>query len=60
MSQPLTADEIRKLPPEQRDAILEAQAALAEHEYRDNPDLTDFEAYCEENLHGESSSSESR
>ncbi len=40
--------ELRKLPPQERDAIIEAQAAEAEHEYRTNPDLTDFEAFEEE------------
>jgi hypothetical protein len=49
-----TASELRKLPPEQRDAILEAAAALAEEEYRTRPELTDFEAFGEEDLHGES------
>jgi len=49
-----TAAELRKLPAEQRDAILEAAAALAEDIYRNNPELTDFEAFGEEDLHGES------
>ncbi len=49
-----TAAELRKLPSEQRDAILEAQAALAEVEYRNNPELTDFETYGEGDLYGES------
>jgi hypothetical protein len=35
-----TAAELRKLPKDQRDAILEAAAALAEEEYRINPELT--------------------
>jgi hypothetical protein len=55
-----TATELRKLPAEQRDAILEEQAALAEAEYRNNPDLTDFEAFGEDDLYGESSNSEMR
>lgn len=29
-----TASELRKLPPAERDAIMRAAAALAEHEYR--------------------------
>jgi hypothetical protein len=49
-----TASELRKLPPEQRDAILEAAAALAEEIYRDNPALTDFEAFGEDELYGDS------
>jgi hypothetical protein len=49
-----TAAEMRKLPAEQRDAILEAAAALAEEIYRNNPALTDFEAFGEDDLYGES------
>jgi hypothetical protein len=45
-----TAAELRRLPPEQRDAILEAAAALAEQEYRGNPELTAFEAFGEDDL----------
>lgn len=50
----LTATELRKLPAEERDAILAAAAALAEDIYRNDPQLTDFEAFGEEDLHGES------
>jgi hypothetical protein len=50
----LTAAELRKLPPAERDAILESAAALAVDIYRTNPELTDFEAFGEEDLHGES------
>jgi hypothetical protein len=49
-----TAAQLRKLPAEQRDAMLEAAAALAEQLYRNDPQLTDFEAFGEEDLHGES------
>jgi hypothetical protein len=49
-----TAAELRKLPAQQRDAILEAGAALAEEIYRHDPSLTDFEAFGEEDLYGES------
>ena len=49
-----TAAELRKLPAEKRDAILEAAAALAEEIYRNNPELTDFEAFGEDDLYGES------
>ncbi len=55
-----TASELRRLPPDQRDAILAAAAALAEHEYRTNRDLTAFEAFGKDDLHGESSSTETR
>ena len=43
-----TASELRKLPAHERDAILEAAAALAEADYRNNPDLTAFEAFGKE------------
>jgi hypothetical protein len=49
-----TAAELRKLPAAERDAILEAAAALADEIYRTNPELTDFEAFGEDDLHGES------
>ncbi|MBI1918487.1 MAG: hypothetical protein HYS12_27665 [Planctomycetes bacterium] len=49
-----TAAELRKLPADQRDAILAAAAALAEDLYRNDPELTDFEAFGEEDLYGES------
>jgi hypothetical protein len=49
-----TASELRKLPAEQRDAILETAAALAEEIYRNNPALTEFEAFGEDDLHGDS------
>jgi len=50
-----TAAELRKLPPEQREAIMEAAAALAEEEYRKNPELTAFEAFGKDDLCGDSS-----
>lgn len=49
------AAELRKLPPEERDAILDAAARSAEKEYRTNRQLTDFEAFGKDDLHGESS-----
>jgi hypothetical protein len=49
-----TAAELRKLPADQRDAILAAAAALAEELYRNDPRLTDFEAFGEQDLYGES------
>jgi hypothetical protein len=44
------ASELRKLSPEQRDAILEAAAAQAEEDYRNNPERTAFEASGKEDL----------
>ncbi len=44
-----TAAELRKLPPAERDAIMEAAAVLAEEEYRNNPESTVFEAVGKDN-----------
>lgn len=54
------ASELRKLPPEERDVILERAAIQAEEDYRDNPELTAFEAFGKDDLHGESASSQTR
>jgi hypothetical protein len=43
--------DLRRLPADQRGAILEAQAALAEGLYRGDPQLNGFEAFGEEDLH---------
>ena len=55
-----TAHELRKLPAHERDRILEAAATAAEGEYRTNRDLTGFEAFGKDDLHGDSSDSETR
>ena len=55
-----TAAELRKLPPAERDAIMEAAAALAEKEYRNNPELTAFEAFGKDDLYGDSADTETR
>jgi hypothetical protein len=55
-----TAAELRKLPATERDAIMEAAAVLAEKDYRNNPELTAFEAFGKDDLYGESASSETR
>ena len=55
-----TASEIRKLPPQHRDAILREAAANAEAEYQSNPEMTDFDAFGPEDLHGDSANAESR
>jgi hypothetical protein len=39
---------------------MEAAAALAEEEYRNNPELTAFEAFGKDDLYGDSSSTETR
>lgn len=55
-----TATELRQLPPDQRQVILEAAAALAESDYRHDTELTHFEAFGREDLYGDSSSTEER
>jgi hypothetical protein len=50
-----TAAELRKLPAAERDAIMAQAAALAEAEYRNNPELTAFEAFGEEDFNGDAS-----
>jgi hypothetical protein len=55
-----TASELRKLPADQRDAILQAAAAEAEHEYRNDPELTAFDAFGKDDLHGDSAATEAR
>jgi hypothetical protein len=53
-----TATQLRQLPPAERDAIMEAAAALAEAEYRNNPELTAFDAFGKDDLFGDSSSTQ--
>jgi hypothetical protein len=55
-----TASELRKLPAQERDAILEAAALLAEAAYRNDPELTAFEAFGKDDLYGDSSNTETR
>lgn len=44
----LSPSELRKLPREQRQAILAAAAEIAEQDYRSDRELTGFEAFSEE------------
>src|SRR5947209_4835525 len=44
----LTPAELRRMPREQRQAILAAAAKLAEQDYRSDKELTGFEAFSEE------------
>lgn len=55
-----SAAELRKLPPIERDAILEAAAAMAEHDYRHDSELTAFEAFGPKDIYGESSNAETQ
>lgn len=47
-SKQFSPTELRKLPREERQAVLAAAAALAEEDYRNDKDLTGFEAFSEE------------
>jgi hypothetical protein len=52
-----TPSELRRMPREQRQAILVAAAELAEEDYRSDKELTGFQAFGEEELDdGESDS----
>ena len=55
-----SAAELRKLPPAERDAILREAAAEAEQVYRNDQELTAFDAFGEADLHVDSSSTEAR
>ena len=44
----LTPAELRRMPREQRQAILAAAAEMAEQDYRSDKELTGFEAFSEE------------
>jgi hypothetical protein len=57
---PLTAKEVRRLPPAERDAILRLAAKQADGEYRTNDDLRNFDAFGPDDLHGESASTQPR
>jgi hypothetical protein len=56
----LSARELRRLPAPEREAALATAAALAEREYRENRDLTAFEAHGKDDLHADSSNTEAR
>ena len=55
-----SAAELRKLPARQRDRILRAAADKARKHYRTDPQLTDFEAFGPEDLHGGSAGTQTR
>jgi hypothetical protein len=55
-----TAAELRKVPSAERDAILEAAAAQAADDYRNDPELTAFEAFGKDDLLGDSADSQVR
>ena len=44
----VTASELRKMPRQQRQAILAAAAKMAEQDYVDDKELTGFDAFSEE------------
>jgi hypothetical protein len=53
----LTPGELRKMPRAERQAVLAAAAALAEEDYRNDKELTGFDAFTEEELDGDESDS---
>jgi hypothetical protein len=53
----ITPSELRKLPRHERQTILAAAAALAEQDYREDKELTGFEAFSEEELDGDETDS---
>ena len=53
----ISPSEMRKLPREQRQAILAAAAEMAEQDYRDDKELTGFDAFSEEELDDDESDS---
>jgi acyl-CoA reductase-like NAD-dependent aldehyde dehydrogenase len=55
-----TAAELRQLPPQERNAILEAAAALAESDYCNHAELTAFEAFGKDDLYGDSADAAAR
>jgi hypothetical protein len=52
------AAELGRLTIKQRDIIFEASATVAAREYLENPDLTAFDAFGEDDLYGDSANSE--
>ena len=55
-----SASELRRMPIDERMAILRAQAAIAEKSYRHDRELTSFEAFGEDDLYGDSSGAAER
>jgi hypothetical protein len=53
----ITATELRKMPRAERQVVLAAAAALAEEDYRNDKELTGFEAFSEEEFDGDESQS---
>jgi hypothetical protein len=59
-ARPWTAAELRRLPPDQRDAALAAAAERAAPDYTHDRALTAFEAFGPEDLHGDSADARPR
>ncbi len=59
-SDTLSPTELLRLPRSQRARVLADAAARAEREYRNNPELTDFNAFGEDDLYAEGEDSEAR
>lgn len=58
--QRMTARNLRKLPPHERDAILTAAAERAAQDYCADVELTAFQAFGKAELHGDSANTETR
>jgi hypothetical protein len=59
-ARPWTAAELRRLPPDQRDAALAAAAERAAQDYHRDPALTAFEAFGLEDLYGDNADARPR
>lgn len=55
-----TAEALRRLPVQQRDAILAAAAEAAAADYEGDASLTGFDAFGEQDLHADSSDAQPR
>jgi hypothetical protein len=54
-----TPGELRKMPRQERQAVLAAAAELAEQDYREDKELTGFDAFSEEELDDDAADSRS-
>ncbi len=57
-ARPPTPAELRRMPREQRQAVLAAAAELAEEDYRSDKELTGFDAFSEEEQNDDESDPE--
>ena len=55
-----SATQLRNLPPAERDGVLAEQAAAIADEYRNDPDLTAFEAFGADDIYVDNSDTHAR